>query len=251
MKIKTLLTASLLLLGLTSYASKTLIFATEATYPPFVSMDANGQMVGFDADLVHKLCQQMHARCELVNAPWDSLIPSLQIGKYDALFGGMGITPEREKVIDFTQAYYIDTGVFMSPKAHPLQTSPAEMKGKVIGVQGGTFFAQYMQKEYGNSVTLKLYASNMQAILDLQSGRLDGVMLDAPVAALWLKKHPHSGLILNSDILDPAAFGLGNGIAVRKNETALLAQLNQGIDALRKSGELAKMEVQYFGVANS
>jgi arginine transport system substrate-binding protein len=224
-----------------------LTFATEATYPPFVSMTPSGNMVGFDADLTRAVCAQMHATCTLVNAPWDSLIPSLQIGKYDVLFGGMGITAAREKVVSFSKPYYNNTAAIVAMTSTHLSPSPTDLTGKVIGVQGGTTFQVYMQAKYGSTATIKPYASDMQAMLDLQSGRVNAVFLDTPVAVLWMEGHPNSGMTIVKQVNDPAYFGSGNGYAVQKNNTLLVNQLNQAIDALQKNGTLAKLQTQYFG----
>ncbi len=242
--IKILLIFSLATAALTSYAAQTLTFATEATYPPFVSMTPAGNMVGFDADLTRAVCAQMHATCTLVNAPWDSLIPSLQIGKYDVLFGGMGITKAREKVVSFSEPYYNNTSAIVAMTSSHLGDN---LTGKIVGVQVGTTFQKYMQAKYGTTATIKPYASDMQALLDLQSGRLNAAFLDTPVAVLWMQDHPNSGMSIIKQITDPAFFGSGNGYAVQKGNTALVNELNQAIDALKKNGTLAKLQTQYFG----
>lgn len=243
---KYLIAASLLATTLTGFsAEKTLLFATEATYPPFVSMAPNGKMMGADADLINAICAEMHAKCKLVNAPWDSLIPSLLIGKYDALFGGMAITPDREKVVAFTEPYYIDEAAVVAPKSENIQFTADGLKGKIIGVQSGTTFAKYMQAKYSD-VTVKGYDSDMQALLDLQNGRLNAVFLDAPVGQLWIKDHPHAGLTIAKQIMDPTFFGVGNGIAVQKQNTDLLKQLNHAIDVLKANGTYAKIQAKYF-----
>ncbi len=77
-------------------------FGVSATYPPFESMDANNQIVGFDIDLAHALCKQMQAECTFTNHAFDSLIPALKFKKYDAVISGMDITPERSKQVAFT-----------------------------------------------------------------------------------------------------------------------------------------------------
>src|SRR5579864_3871453 len=81
---------------------KQITIATDATYPPFESVAPDGSVVGFDIDLANALCAEMKARCKIVNAGWDGLIPGLVAKKYDVLMTSMNITDERKKVIDFT-----------------------------------------------------------------------------------------------------------------------------------------------------
>lgn len=78
-------------------AAEKISFGVSATYPPFESMDANNQIVGFDLDLAKALCKQMQAECTFTNHAFDSLIPALKFKKYDAVISGMDITPETQQ----------------------------------------------------------------------------------------------------------------------------------------------------------
>ena len=221
-------------------------FATEATYPPFVSMTSDGKMVGFDADLVHALCQQMKNQCVLINAPWESLIPGLQMGKYDALFGGMAITKQREQVVNFTSPYYQNSVVFVSDKKSKFNLE--SMTGNSIGVQGGTEFQNYLQAVDGDKITIKTYLSNMTALMDLQAGRVDAVFIDQPVAKLWLDTDDHAKNYKIAGSVDNAEyFGKGNGIAVNKNNQGLLANLNEALVKIKQNGTYNTIVTKWFG----
>ncbi|XNM88204.1 transporter substrate-binding domain-containing protein [Escherichia coli] len=65
-------------------------FATEASYPPFESIDANNQIVGFDVDLAQALCKEIDATCTFSNQAFDSLIPSLKFHSRRSRDGGHG-----------------------------------------------------------------------------------------------------------------------------------------------------------------
>ncbi|MCF6766259.1 transporter substrate-binding domain-containing protein [Thiotrichales bacterium 19S3-7] len=241
------LVSLLMTLVINTYAQdqKPLIFATEATYPPFVSMSSNGQIKGFDAAIIEALCTQMQRNCKLVNAPWDSLIPSLQIGRFDALFGGMGITKAREKVVDFTNPYYENSVTFVIKKGSDFSLNT--IKGKTIGVQVGTTFAKYLMMKYGNQITIKTYQSNMTALIDLKASRLDAVFIDKPVAKLWLDKSDNSDYMDKYSITNTTYFGTGNGIAVNKNNPKLVKQLNSALADIKANGTYQKIVHQYFG----
>lgn len=250
----TTLFLSCALIGLSShlYAQKTLTFATEATYPPFASMNPQGKMIGFGPDIVHVLCKQMKVKCQLVNNPsFAALIPDLKLGKYDALFGGMGITKKRGKIVDFSAPYYKDTASIVVAKNSPWNQSNIKKKliGQTIGVQRGTLFQTYLEKHYGSKTVskMKLYASNMQALLDLQNGRLNAVLIDTPVAALWLKHHKNSGLKVAGKLSDPSTFGKGVGIAVQKGNQALVKKINHALKVIKTNGQWQKIKDHYFG----
>lgn len=229
--------------------NKPLNFATEATYPPFESVDANGNVVGFDVDIVQALCAQMQRQCTITNQPWESLIPSLTIGKFDALIGAMSITPAREKVVVFTNPYYQNTGSIVAAKSAHLTLDEASLRGKSIGIQGGTTFANYLQATYGSNITIKNYASIQDALIDLQAGRLAAVMGDTPIILAWLKQHQANYAIIGQPITSQQYFGVGYGIAVQKNNSQLVQQLNQALAAIKANGTYAKIMQRYFGLS--
>lgn len=225
---------------------KTIHFATEATYPPFEFIDETGQMKGFDIDIASAICQQIKAECTFTNQTFDSLIPSLKIGKYDAVISALGITADREKQVDFTQSYYEPSGSFVAlkNKHYTLQS----LGGKTIGVQTGSTFEKYLHDKYGSTITVKTYASAQDSFLDLASERLDLVMVDTPIAETWLKldNNIQKYMIVEKPIIDHDYFGSGYGIAVNKNNTELLQALNQGLAEIKKNGTYNKIVKTYF-----
>lgn len=227
----------------------TIKFATEATYPPFEHVTADGKIKGFDIAVMHALCKTIGASCTISNQPFDSLIPSLQLGKFDAIIGALAITEVRAKQVAFTNPYYQDSVSFVKAKSTKLVISLADLKGKAIGVQGGTTFEHYLEDTYGDIVNIKLYASNEQALLDLESGRLDAFLGDTPFVMQWLKKgNAKNYAIVGKPITDQKYFGKGDGIAVKKDNKELLTALNKALAKIKANGVLPKLVKQYLGV---
>ncbi len=248
-KILSLLLLSItVLINSTSLAdTKTLTFATEATYPPFEFVDNSGKIQGFDIDIAKALCSEMKTQCTFVNQPWDSLIPSLKLGKFDAVIGAMQITEARKKVVDFTNPYYTPTASFVAKNNSTLSITADGLKGKTIGVQGGTTMEQYLQGVYGNAITVKSYASIQDAFLDLTSGRVDAVFGDTPIIVDWLKKHGDTQFkLVGQTISDSHYFGIGDGIAIRKGNSELLNALNKALSDIKANGTYDKIIQQYF-----
>jgi arginine transport system substrate-binding protein len=224
----------------------TLRFATEATYPPFEFIDESGQIKGFDIDIANALCQQMKVQCTFSNQSFNSLIPSLKLGKFDALVAALGVTSDRQKQVDFTNSYYEPSASFVAPlsKHYTLSMLP----GKTIGVQAGSTFEKYLQDKYGNTITIKTYASVQEAFLDIVSGRVDVVIADTPIAQSWLKQNNNNKTfsIVEQPIVDHTYFGAGFGIAVRKNSTELVNSLNQALTEIKANGVYEKIFKKYF-----
>ena len=85
---KVLIAALIAGFSLSATAAETIRFATEASYPPFESIDANNQIVGFDVDLAQALCKEIDATCTFSNQAFDSLIPSLKFRRVEAVMAG-------------------------------------------------------------------------------------------------------------------------------------------------------------------
>lgn len=246
--IKYICAALFLMVSTSLFASSTVIkFAMEATYPPFEYVDGSGQIKGFDVDIANALCQQMKAQCTFSNQPFDSLIPSLQLGKFDALISGLGVTAERQKQVAFSNSYYQPSGSFVAETDKHYKLT--DMTGKIIGAQIGSTFATYLQQKYGNKVTIKTYASIQEAFLDLNSGRVDAVIADTPIAQAWLKQDNNNKnySIVEKPVIDAQYFGTGYGIAVRKDDAQLLNALNQALATIKANGTYAKITKEYFG----
>ncbi len=222
-------------------------FATEATYPPFEYMDEDGVIQGFDIDIAKAICQVEQLQCTFSNQAYNSLIPSIQMGKFDAAIAAMGVTPEREEQVNFTASYYVPSAVFIAPLS--VHATLASVKGSIIGVQQGSTFESYLKAKYGNTVTLKKYASIQETYLDLIAGRVDMVLADTPIAKDWLSKSDHAKVfgIVEKPIIDHEYFGTGYAIAVNKNNADLLEQLNQGLKTIQKNGTYQKIYHAYFG----
>ncbi|WP_130098998.1 arginine ABC transporter substrate-binding protein ArtJ [Siccibacter turicensis] len=239
---KKLVLVALLASAFSAMAADKISFAASATYPPFESLDASNQIVGFDIDLAKALCKQMQAECTFTNQAFDSLIPALKFKKYDAVISGMDITPERSKQVAFTTPYYANSAVVIAKKG--AYTSFDQLKGKRIGMENGTTHQKYLQDKHPEVKTVA-YDSYQNAIIDLKSGRLDGVFGDTAVVNEWLKTNPQLGTATDK-VTDPQYFGTGLGIAVRPDNIALLKKLNDALEAIKADGTLKKINDQWF-----
>ena len=194
-------------------AAEKINFGVSATYPPFESIGANNEIVGFDIDLAKALCKQMQAECTFTNHAFDSLIPSLKFRKYDAVISGMDITPERSKQVSFTTPYYENSAVVIAKK--DTYKTFADLKGKRIGMENGTTHQKYIQDQHPEVKTVS-YDSYQNAFIDLKNGRIDGVFGDTAVVNEWLKTNPQLG-VATEKVTDPQ---LKLTVHIRKSMTS-------------------------------
>jgi polar amino acid transport system substrate-binding protein len=221
--------------------------ASEGTNPPFSTVNSSGKLEGFDIDIANALCAQMHADCEIVAQDWDGIIPALLARKYDAIAASMNITADRAKVVAFTTPYYHSPSVFIVRKGTDAKDiSPAALAGKTIGVQSSTNHAAFLDDKYSRS-TVRLYNTSADAYRDLAAGRIDYVLYDKLPAFDWLRSVDGACCeMAPGELSDPAYFGSGIGIALRKEDTGLLKRLDAAIEGIAADGTYAKINAKYF-----
>ncbi|NDJ58314.1 arginine ABC transporter substrate-binding protein [Enterobacteriaceae bacterium 4M9] len=239
---KVLLAALLASLSLSATAAQTIRFATEASYPPFETLDASNKIVGFDVDLANALCKEIDATCTFSNQSFDSLIPSLKFRRIDAAMAGMDITPEREKQVLFTKPYYDNSALFISIDGK--YTSIDQLKGKKVGVQNGTTHQKFITDKHPE-INIVSYDSYQNARLDLQNGRIDAVFGDTAVVTEWLKANEKL-VPVGEKVTDKDYFGTGLGIAVRQGNTELQQKFNDALDKVKQNGTYEAIYNKWF-----
>lgn len=221
---------------------------TEGAYPPFNMVDKNGDLKGFDIDISEALCKAAGLEYELVVQDWDGLIPGLLAKKYDAIIASMSITEERKQKVAFTDKYYLTPAKFVAAKGAGIEISKDGLKGKTVGVQRATTHENFVRDNYGDSVTIKSYATQDEANMDLVSGRVDLVIADSVVLLEgFINTDSGKGFeFVGPGFTDAKWFGEGIGIAVRKQDKDLLDTLNKAIKTIRENGEYKKINDKYF-----
>jgi len=225
---------------------KTVRIGTEGAYPPFNSVTAAGEIIGFDIDLAKALCDKMKVECTFVAQDWDGIIPALLASKFDAIVASMSVTDERKKKVAFTDRYYTTPGSFMVGKDSTItDVSPAGLKGKTIGAQSSTTDSTYLEAHYKDS-DVKLYPTQDEANADLAAGRLDAVLADKFPLYEYLKTDAGKACckFVGPDM--PDVNPDGQGIAVRQEDKDLLEMLNKALKEIKADGTYKKINDKYF-----
>ncbi|CAI8872180.1 ABC transporter substrate-binding protein [Pseudomonas sp. IT-P176] len=229
-------------------AEKTLRLGIEAAYPPFASKTSEGTITGFDYEIGNALCAQMQVKCEWVEGEFDGLIPSLKVKKIDAALSSMTINEDRKKSVDFSHKYYFTSSRFVMKDGAVVDDQYASLKGKTLGVQRATTtdrFATEVLEPKG--VLVKRYSNNEEIYMDLAAGRLDGIFADTIPLSDFLSMPRGKGYaFVGPELKDPKYVGEGAGIAVRKGNSELVAELNKAIDGIRANGEYQQISQKYF-----
>ena len=236
---KLLLATALVALSGAAHAQQIVKIGTEGAYEPYNYIDqATGELVGFEIELGKELCKRAELTCEFVKNDWDSIIPNLQSGNYDAIMAGMSITEAREKVIMFTENY--------SPPSQSIYMALSEDanigEGSVIAAQVGTMQAAYIAEQPG--VTIIEFATPDEATAAVRNGEADATFADVdylmPVAK---DSNGEFAIVPDSGV----AMGGGIGIGLRKSDTELKDKFDKAIQSMKADGTLNPLLVKYFG----
>ena len=221
--------------------------ASEGARPPYNYLE-NNKLAGFEIDLAQELCARMKVSCTFVTQNWDGLIPGLLAHQYDAVMAAMEITDESRDKIAFSEPYVRMPSAIVTLKEHAtLDTSPAGLIGETIGVESGGAHQAYAEDVYKQS-EIRPYASLEEAILDLAEGRIDLVIGDKDAVASFLKTRKEGECCTIAADLprDPAYFGDGIGIGLRKEDKTLKAMFEKALDSSMADGTFAKIGAKYF-----
>lgn len=209
---------------------KTYINGIDANFPPFAYVDKTGAPGGFDIDAINWIAAKKGFKVTHQPMDWDGIIPNLVAKKIDFIASGMSITPERAKVVNFSDPYWNIKQVFVAKKDAVLTVDDVLKKEVDLGVQRGTSEAEWLKEQAaknGWKFTLKYYDSAPMAIEDVLNGRIAAAAMDDAPAQDAAGKKPVKIL---------GTFGMKEedfGIAVRKEDADLLKTLNEGLKMLK------------------
>jgi polar amino acid transport system substrate-binding protein len=233
--------AAVLALGSAVQAQETVRIATEGAYAPWNFLNDAGEPAGFEIDLGNAICAQAGLTCEWIVNDWDSIIPNLLAGNYDAIMAGMSITDERLQTIDFSQNYFPpDPSKFVAAAAEDIDVTALE--GKRVGVQGGTIQAAYAEENFGATSTVVSFGTADQAMADLAAGNLDTILADGAYLEPVVAASGGALVFVGEDVM----IGNGVGAGLRKDEAELKAKFDDALTALKADGTVDKLIAQWF-----
>lgn len=230
--------------GLNAQASGVLKVGTEGTYAPFefVDIDHKGKLIGYDIDIMAAIAEDLDMELEVVNMPFDGLIPALMTQQIDVVAAAMSITPDRAKRVDFSNSYYKSgLSIIIRKDSQDVYKEIADLNGKTLCAQIGT--TGFMT---ANKLSNKVTAFNTQpeVFLELKAGGCEAVVNDRPVNLYYLVQNQDMDAVEMKDILSAEQYG----VAVRKGNTELLEKINASLEKLKANGEFAKIHKKWFNV---
>ncbi|PZI36685.1 ABC transporter substrate-binding protein/permease [Staphylococcus aureus] len=200
------------------------------------TVNGKTEYAGVDIDLAKKIAKDNNLKLKIVNMSFDSLLGALKTGKIDIIISGMTSTPERKKQVDFSDSYMMTKNIMLVKKDKVNDYKDIkDFNNKKVGAQKGTEQEKIAQTEIENASITSL-SRLPDVILALKSGKVEGVVVEKPVAEAYLKQNPKLGISnvkFNEEEKDTV-------IAVTKDSPKLLSQINKTIKEVKDKGLIDK-----------
>ncbi len=220
----------------------TFTYCTDPTFPPMELATTSGKITGFDVDMATKLAATWGATAKPVKTAFPGLLPALDAKKCDAVISGIFVTPDRKKQAGVV-AYMESHRVLIVKGGNPKHiTSPNGLKGKVVAVQAGTKYEEYLKAlKTKLGFTLQSYPGDNDAVAQVLIGRADAVLTQDTSYAYQAQQHPGK-ISIGYTFSAKDSFG----IYYRKADAGTLGkEISGGIAKLKSNGTLAQIATKY------
>jgi polar amino acid transport system substrate-binding protein len=223
-------------------ASKKLVIGVNPTLPPLGIFNDKNEIDGFDVDIARKLGELLGVKTEIVQVGSPDRIPFVSSGKIDAVLGAMTITPERQKVIDFTVPLHTEVLGVLTTKAKPYKdwmelNDPAV---RLVEVRGATPVKLVQEKL--PKAQLLLLDNYPDAVRAIAQGRADAIIDVMDFMTEHTAKHK-----IDWRIVDAPIEVYFCAIGVQKGNDALREKLSAAVKELHKNGYVDARWKKWFG----
>ncbi len=218
--------------------SDVLYVGTNAEYPPFEYLDENGNVAGFDIDLMNEISTIIGKKIEIKDMTFDGLIPALEANTIDIIIAGMTVNESKKKIMNFSIPYYeVRQNIIVLDNNTDI-TNLSSLNNKRVAVVLGYRADNILSTN--EAVTLERYNRTADTVLALQSGKVDAAVMDSPVAIGYVKNNEGLKIVdTYSDIQELA-------IGFRKKDVQLMEDVNNAMNILQTNGVYDSLLEKYF-----
>lgn len=222
-----------------------LVLGLDDAFPPMGFKDENGEIVGFDIDLAKEVTKRLGVKLTLQPIDWKANIMELDSGNVDVLWNGFSVTEERKQAVTFSDPYLSNAQIIIVPVNSDIKTK-ADLAGKKVGIQKGSSAVDALQadKDTYNAIgtsNIYEYPDNTAAMMDLDIGRVQAVIVDSVVGKYYMTKNQGKYEILEED------FGKEDyAVGFRKNDKALAEKINSILKEMKDDGTYKTIYDKWF-----
>ena len=222
-----------------------LVLGLDDSFPPMGYND-NGEIVGFDIDVAREVCAILGVELKLQPIDWNSKEMELNTGNIDCIWNGMSVSPDREEAMSLSIPY-LDNHMALVVLPDSGISTVEDMAGKKLAVQTGSTAEEALDAPEGADLKAAVaevngFADNLTALMDLETGASDAVLIDDVVANYLIATSGKNMVVLN-DFLYAENYAIG----FRKEDVALTEAVNDALRQLKENGKLAEIATKWFG----
>lgn len=223
-----------------------LIIGLDVAFPPMGFLNEKNEIVGFDVDLAKAVGEILGVNVQLRPIDWKSKELELKSGKVDVLWNGYTITDARKKEVLFSDSYLNNKQIIIVKTDSAIQAKADITSGKV-GLQSGSTAMDAIEADpIFDQIkdSLMMYDDNNTAMMDLEAGRVESVVVDEVVGKYYLSQHEGKYRILDEDF--------GNeqyGVGFRKEDVKLRDAVQEALNTIKTNGKGDEYSQKWFGEA--
>jgi polar amino acid transport system substrate-binding protein len=214
-----------------------LTVGTDTPFPPF-EIGQPPNISGYDIDVMNAIAEDLGLTAEYTDTGFGTIFRDTANGQFDTAAAASTITPARERTVDFTDPYYEAQQALLAPEGSDI-SSVEDLSGVIVGAQDGTTGEAYANEETDAS-EVRGFPEGPNAIAALQTGQVEAVIIDQPVAVDAVEKQ--GGVEIVEEIPTNELYGF----AVAPDNDSLREAMNEALATLKEDGTIADLYEQYF-----
>lgn len=218
---------------------------SEAGFLPFEMKTAEGEWTGFDIDLMSDFAKNIDVQLEMVQTNFDGIIPALLSGKCQMIAAGMTVTPERAKVVAFSDPIFENGLSFVLKDSDENKTKyksygDLDTEGIKIGVKTGYTSDIYLTNNF-KKVQIQRFERDSDLLTAVLQGRSTAFLTDTTYVSIMMKNNPNKIYVLHSN-----ATAEKFSIAGRKKDKSLMERFNSFLEKYRANDNYQRLKSKYF-----
>jgi polar amino acid transport system substrate-binding protein len=201
-------------------------------------------LIGFDIDMGIEMAKALGVKPVFIDTLWPSIIPALNLGRFDIIFGGMSVTESRKKIVDFADPFTtVGQTVLLNAKNKGSVKSYKDLNDSkfIVVSKPGTTGEEAVQRLIPKA-TYETADTEIGGAMRVLEGTADAFVYDFPFNAVFSALHPSDQLIFLDKpfTVEPIAW------AIRKNDPDFLKWLNNFLKEIKQDGRFEKMYDKWF-----
>lgn len=223
-----------------------LVIGLDDTFVPMGFKDESGELVGFDIDLAKAVSEKLNKKVKFQAIDWSMKETELNGGNIDLIWNGYSINDERKQKVEFSKPYLNNTQIIVTLADSSINTK-ADLAGKKVGAQNQSTAVDAVEAD-GNIIStfdggnLVTFEDNNQALMDLEAGRLDAIVVDEILARYYIKARGEEKYKILTENFGDEQYGVG----IRKGDTKFVEAFDKALDEVIQDGQAAEISKKWF-----